>query len=110
MTCGEEELGFGRGMAKAGRGHHRTSVGRRMTFHHFMAAPHRTDGSNRCERGWLHHAPRRSRQNDPDPQPDRPTSLLNAVMTESGRIKALDQDLLDRVVQKLGGAYQAFLS
>ena len=45
-----------------------------------------------------------------DPQLHSHALLLNAVLTESGRIGAMDMDRLDGLVKEMGGVYQAMLA
>jgi hypothetical protein len=45
-----------------------------------------------------------------DPQLHTHATMLNAVMTESGRIGALDLDQLDGLVKEFGAVYQAFVA
>ena len=45
-----------------------------------------------------------------DPQLHTHATLLNAVLTDSGRVGSLDLDQLDGLVKEFGGVYQAFIA
>ena len=106
MRYVEERIGFIR-KGKAGRDGIEAGAVTWMTFHHYTSRPtaqvDRTDAH-----GTGYTVNQEVPLNDPDPQLHTHVTLLNAVMTDSGRIGSLDLDNLDGLVKEFGGVYQAF--
>ena len=86
----EERLGFTR-KGKSGKDGVEPGTLGWMLFHHYTARP----------LGEVIAA---------DPQLHTHSTLLNAVLTDSGRVGSLDLDQLDGLVRELGATYQAFLA
>ena len=106
MRYVEERIGFIR-RGKAGRAGVESGAVTWMTFHHYTSRPTaQVDRTDADGTGYTvnHEVP----LNDPDPQLHTHVTLLNAVMTDSGRIGSLDLDNLDGLVKEFGGVYQAF--
>ena len=108
MAYAEDRLGF-TSKGKAARDGVEKGVTAWIAFDHYTARPTaefaRVDANGQVYTEFQD-VPMRTA----DMQVHTHATLLNAVMTESGRIGAMDLDGLDGLVKELGATYQAFLA
>lgn len=108
MAYVEERLGFAR-KGKAGRGGTERGAVTWVSFHHYTSRPtEQIDRTDSAGTGYTVH--QEVPVEKPDPQLHTHSTLLNAVLTDSGRVGSLDLDQLDGLIKEFGGVYQAFIA
>ena len=105
MAYVEEQIGFARKGAGGKDGAEPGKLGW-ISFHHYTARP-AVDIVRTDDEGRPYTDPREVPLQTADPQLHTHVTVLNAVLTESGRLGSIDLDRLDGFVKEGGAIYQA---